>query len=141
MKKPLVLALAAAASVLAAGAAHAGSNVYWSIGLNAPAVSTVISNSPGYYAPAPVYAYPPPVVYTPAPRVYYPQPQVVYERPAPVYYHGHRRGADRDRDGIPDRFDRYDNRQGWNGQHQYRDRDRDGIPDRRDPVDNRRYGY
>ena len=138
MKKPLVLALAAAATVMAAGAAHAGSNVYWSIGLSAPAVSTVISNGPGYYAPAPVYYAPPPVVYTPAPRVYYP-PQVVYERPAPVYYYGHRRGHDRDRDGSPDRFDRYDNRQGWNGR--ARDRDHDGIPDRRDPVDNRRYGY
>lgn len=144
MKKSLVLALAAAAGVLAAGAAHAGGNVYWSIGVNTPPVATVISNAPGYYAPAPVY-YPPPVVYTPAPRMYYPQPAYVYERPERVYHHGYRR--DRDRDGIPDRYDRYDNRQGWHGHHRdnyretYRDRDRDGIPDRRDPVDNRRYGY
>ncbi|MEO7152371.1 MAG: hypothetical protein ABIX46_11775 [Burkholderiaceae bacterium] len=155
MKKPLVVALAAAATVLAAGAAHAGSNVYWSIGLNAPGVGTVISNAPGYYDPAPVYAYPPQVVYAPTPRVYYPPqveyapsprvyypPQVVYERPAPIYYQGARRIRDRDRDGIPNRYDRYDNRAGRHGA--YGDRDRDGIPnryDRNDGRDGRRYGY
>lgn len=137
MKKPFVLALAAAA-VLVTGAAHAGSNVFWSIGISAPPIGTVISNAPGYYAPAPVYAYPPPIVYTPAPRVYYP-PQVVYERPVPIYHQGQRRQWDRDRDGIPDRYDRYDNRQDRNGQ--VRDRDRDGIPDRYDRRDDRRYGY
>lgn len=143
MKKPLVLALAAAA-VLATGAAHAGSNVFWSIGISAPPIGTVISNAPGHYAPAPVYAYPPPVVYTPpavytpAPRAYYP-PQVVYERPVPIYHHGQRRQFDRDHDGISDRYDRYDNRQDRNGQ--YRDRDRDGIPDRYDRRDDRRYSY
>ena len=147
MKKPLVLAIAAVAGVLVAGAAQAGSNIHWSIGINAPPVATVISNGYGYgyYAPAPVYAYPPAVVYSPAPRAYYP-PQVVYERPAPIYYHGQRRMSDRDRDGIPDRYDRYDNRwgQGHDRGHDrghYRDRDRDGIPDRYDRNDGRRYGY
>ncbi len=141
MKKPLIVAFAAASAMLAAGAAQAGSNVYWSIGLNAPGVGTVISNAPGYYAPAPVYAYPPQVVYEPAPRVYYP-PQVVYERPAPIYYQGARRIHDRDRDGIPNRYDRYDNRTSRHGA--YGDRDRDGIPnryDRNDGRDGRRYGY
>ena len=150
MKKPLAIALAAAAGLFAAGAANAGSNVFWSVGISAPPIATVISNAPGYYEPAPVYAYPPQVVYQ-QPRVYYPPqvayqqprvyypPQVAYQQPAPVYYHGQRRMADRDRDGIPDRWDRYDNRQGHHGQ--YRDRDRDGIPDRYDHRDNRRYGY
>ena len=158
MKKPLVLAIAAVAGVLAAGAAQAGSNIQWSIGINAPPVATVISNGGyGYYAPAPVYAYPPEVVYSPAPRAYYPPevvyspaprayypPQVVYERPVPIYYHGQRRMSDRDRDGIPDRYDRYDNRQGYDRGHDrghFRDRDRDGIPDRYDRNDGRRYGY
>ena len=151
MKKPLVLAIAAVAGVLVAGAAQAGSNIQWSIGINAPPVATVISNGygygygDGYHAPAPVYAYPPAVVYSPAPRAYYP-PQVVYERPVPIYYHGQRRMSDRDRDGIPDRYDRYDNRwgQGHDRGHDrgnYRDRDRDGIPDRYDRNDGRRYGY
>ena len=144
MKKPLAIALAAAAGLFATGAANAGSNVYWSVGISAPPVATVISNAPGYYAPAPVYSYPPQVVYH-QPRAYYP-PQVVYERPAPVYYHGQRRMSDRDRDGIPDRWDRYDNRQyrGHDRGHDhgnYRDRDRDGIPDRHDRNDGRRYGY
>ena len=138
MKKPLVFALAAAA-VLAAGAAQAGSNVYWSIGVAAPGVGTVISNAPSYYEPAPVYAYPPQVVYAPQPRVYYP-PQVVYEqRSVPIYYQGARRYHDRDRDGIPDRYDRYDNRARSHGP--YGDRDHDGIPNRYDRHDNRRYGY
>lgn len=152
MKKPLVFALAAAA-VLAAGAAQAGSNVYWSIGVAAPGVGTVISNAPSYYEPAPVYAYPPQVVYAPQPRVYYPPqvayapqprvyypPQVVYEqRSVPIYYQGARRHHDRDRDGIPDRYDRYDNRASRHGP--YGDRDHDGIPNRYDRQDNRRYGY
>ena len=133
MKKPLVLAIAAVAGVLAAGAAQAGSNIQWSIGINAPPVATVISNGGyGYYAPAPVYAYPPEVVYSPAPRAYYPPevvyspaprayypPQVVYERPVPIYFHGQRRMSDRDRDGIPDRYDRYDNRQGYDRGHDH----------------------
>lgn len=144
MKKPLMLALVAAATVFAAGAAKASSNVYWSIGINAPPIGTVISNgpvygsAPGYYEPAPVYYepapvyYPPPVVYRPAPRVYY-SPRVI-ERRAPVGY-GWGRG-DRDHDGIPNRYDRYDNRQGVRGV-SYADRDHDGIPDRYDRYDNR----
>jgi WXXGXW repeat (2 copies) len=46
-----------------------------------------------------------------------------------------RRGAygDRDRDGVPNRYDRYDNRQGAFG-----DRDRDGVPNAFDAWDSRR---
>ena len=82
------------AGSLAAGAAHAGSNVYWSVGINAPleyggSIGTVFSNGPGY-APAPVYVQPAPVYVAPAP-VYVPapvymQPRPVYVAPAPVYY-------------------------------------------------------
>jgi len=111
-----VLATLALTGTLAAGAARA-SDVHWSIGLNAPlhsgvSIGTVISNGPGYggygyYRPAPIY-------YSPAP-VYYGAPS--YYRPAPVYVaprhayrqgqrHDDRRYRDRDRDGIPDRWDR-----------------------------------
>ena len=141
MKIRCSLALAICGAMVAGGA-QAGGNVYWSIGITAPPVGTVISNAPGYYyAPAPLYAYPPQVVYAPPPRVYYHPPtvvyerapQVVYERPVRVYRH-HRRHWDRDRDGIPDRYDRYDNRQDWvdrghHWQHSY------GV------ADGRRYGY
>ncbi|MBN8832422.1 MAG: hypothetical protein J0G94_17815 [Sphingomonadales bacterium] len=39
------------------------------------------------------------------------------------YRRDHRRSWDRDRDGIPNRYDRYDNRRnwGWNGGYRYRD--------------------
>jgi hypothetical protein len=142
MKKPLIAALAATATLMAAGAAHAGGNVQWSVGIDLPNVATVISNFPVPPLPrvvvqqAPVYA-PAPVVYEPAPRVVYQrpvlvqQPVVVY-RPVPVVQG---RNWDRDGDGIPNRYDRHDNR--WNGA--YGDRDHDGIPNRYDRVDNRWY--
>jgi hypothetical protein len=116
VKKHLALAIAGAACVLTAGAAQAG-NVYWSIGISAPPVGTVISNTPVYSEPAPVvysppvYVEPAPVVYAPPPRVYY-RPVPVYYRPAPavVYragyypYGGHRHWHDRDGDGRRDEY-------------------------------------
>ena len=82
MIKSIVIALAATAATLGAGAANAG--VSWSIGINAPVVGAVISNRHGYYpAPvysAPVYAAP---VYAPAP--YY-EPAPVYVSPPVTYY-------------------------------------------------------
>ena len=39
---------------------------------------------------------------------------------------------DRDRDGVPNRYDRYDNRYA-------RDRDRDGVPNRWDAAPNNPY--
>jgi hypothetical protein len=96
----LAVASLALAGVLVAGTARAGTNVQWSIGINAPlapgvALGTVISNGPGYYG-APVYVQPAPVVYAPAPVVvapplYVPAPPVVYlprrahVQPRPVY--------------------------------------------------------
>ena len=149
MTKTLIAAFATAATLLAAGTARAG-DVQWSIGINLPPIGTVISNAPVYapvpvyaparvsapppvfYAPPPVIYEPPPVVYRPAPRVVYPAP-VVVGRPVPIVY-GPAYGSgwgDRDRDGIPNRYDRYDNRRDW-------DRDRDGIPNWQDRHDNRR---
>jgi hypothetical protein len=96
-------AAVAVAGALAAPAAHAGTNVYWSVGINAPihpgvTVGTVVSNVPApvyvpqpVYAPAPVVVYPAPVVYAPpvyvAPRPVYVQPHPVYVQPRPVYAH------------------------------------------------------
>ena len=87
-RKRLLIATLALGALLAGGAARAGTNVQWSIGINAPiqpgvTVGTVISNGP-VYAPAPVVYAPAPVVYSPAPLMYEPAP--VYVRPAPVVY-------------------------------------------------------
>jgi hypothetical protein len=89
VKRFIALAVAAVGCALATGAAHAGSNVHWSVGINVP-VGAVMSSAPVYVEPAPVYA-PGPVVYAPAP-VYvappppvYVVPRVVYA-PAPVIY-------------------------------------------------------
>ena len=103
-----------------------------------PVYEPVYQAPPVIYAPAPVY-YPPPVVYRPRyaqPGYVYDQPRVVVSRPVPIVYGGwaqpgHRRHWDSDHDGIPDRYDRHDNRPRW-------DRDDDGAPDRHDRRDDRR---
>ncbi|MDN3919138.1 hypothetical protein QWJ38_02480 [Pelomonas sp. PFR6] len=107
---------------LGAKAAQAHTDVRWSVSIGLPAL-------PVYVAPAPVYAPPPPpVVYAPAPVYVPPAPVVVYGgAPVRSYYggnyggyygggYGHRGGHhhgqpqqvrwDRDRDGVPDRWDR-----------------------------------
>jgi hypothetical protein len=116
MKRPLVLACAAAATLFAASAAQAA-HVSWSVGIDVPPVATIVSGGPAYY-PAPVRYVPPPVLYAPAP-VY--APPVAYGAPydydvpsiglyaSPVYYghgrawvaprYGDGRGEHRDRDG------------------------------------------
>ena len=145
MRKPLIAALATVATLMAAGAAHAGGNVQWSVGIDLPNVATVISNFPLPPLPrvvvreqAPVIYAPAPVVYEPAPRVVYERPVVRYEqpvvvyRPVPVVYE---RDRDCDEHGVPLRRD---NR--WHGARGYGDRDHDGIPNRYDRVDNRYYG-
>ena len=114
--KPLLAAAVAFGALAAASAAHARSDVQFSIGIQAPI---------GYYEPAPVYSQPAPVYYEPAPVYYEPQPVYVqprqvyvqprqaYVEPQPVYYHerhrrhGHRGPwGDADRDGVPNRYDR-----------------------------------
>jgi hypothetical protein len=126
---PRILASIAAVGALGAAAlpAQAGGNVSWSIGINLPPVATVITNAPRVvYAPPPVVYAPPPVIYQPAPVYYHPPPVVVHQPPRVIYapppqvvYHsgwappGHKRKwKDRDRDGIDDRWDRWDDRRG-----------------------------
>ena len=92
MNKSIILALAAAGTLLTAGAARAA-DVQWSVGINLPVPrivlplppGLVITGAPQYREPARVYA--PVPAYAPAP-VYY-QPEPVYVEPAPVYYPGH----------------------------------------------------
>jgi hypothetical protein len=119
--KSLVVAAVALGAVGVASAAHAGTDVIFSIGLNAPY---------GYVQPAPVYVAPQPV---------YVQPRPVHVQPQTVYYGNdhrwerNRANGDWDHDGIPNRFDRdprhYDQRV------TYRrgiDADHDGVPNRFD---------
>ena len=115
--KPLLAAAFAVGALAAASAAHARSDVVFSIGFQAPY---------GYVEPAPVYV----------------QPQPVYVQPQPVYYQSQRwyerrRGAwgDFDRDGVPNIYDRdsrfYDGRAAHRPR-PWRDADGDGVPNRYD---------
>jgi hypothetical protein len=129
------VAAVAIASGLGATAARARTDVQWSVTIGTP----VYSQPAPVYVPAPVYlpapVYVPAPVYAPAPVIVQPRPVVVHH-PAAVYYaprYPHYRGPahvgywDRDRDGIPDRYDRrYD---------PYGDRDRDGVANRWDRYD------
>jgi hypothetical protein len=127
--KPLLAAALVIGGLAATSAAHARSDVHFSIGLNAPI---------GYVQPAPVYVQPQPV---------YVQPQPVYGQPQPIYYQnshrGHRSGpwGDADRDGVPNAYDRhYDGRGGYRS-HGWRDADRDGVPNRYDHAPRNPYRY
>lgn len=97
MNKSLILALAAAGSLLGAGAAHAG-NGQWSVGISLPGIvlplpplpGLVVTGGPVYHQPVrsyraePVYA-PEPVYYAPEPAYYPRQPQWRHhDRPVPV---------------------------------------------------------
>jgi len=84
MKKQIALAFAALGCVMAATSAQAGGHVSWSVGINVPAVTTVVSSGP-MYAPAPV-VYEPAPVYVEEPVVYAPPPPRVVYRPVPVVY-------------------------------------------------------
>ncbi len=123
------------AALAAAGAAQARGDVHFSIGVGTPV----------YVQPAPIYVPPPPVYVQPRPV--YVQPQPVYVQPS--YGYGHpRRGpwGDRDRDGIPNAHDRWDNRQHWQGGHHggrraWGDADRDGVPNAHDRRPHNPYRY
>ncbi|MBL0422899.1 hypothetical protein JI739_21365 [Ramlibacter sp. AW1] len=128
--RSLLLAAAALASLAMASAAHARSDVHFSIGINAP-LPYVVHPAPVYVQPAPVYVHPAPVYVQPRPV--YVQPAPVYAYPQPIYYdrpqhwvppghrhghgHGHRghRGGwgDADRDGVPNRYDRAPHDRHW----------------------------
>ena len=91
MNKSLILALAAAGTLLGAGAAQAG-NVQWSVGINLPGIVLPLPPLPGLVViggpvyQQPVRSYRPEPVYAPEP-VYVPEP--VYYAPERVYYPGH----------------------------------------------------
>ncbi|NRF65521.1 hypothetical protein HLB44_00855 [Aquincola sp. S2] len=134
MSKKWIVAALGLAGVMAAGVAQAGhgSNVQWSVSIGLPL----------------------PVVVVPATTVRYPGYPVVGHG---HHYQGHAyqgrytptRG-DRDRDGIPNQFDRVYNpawdRDGDGVPNRYDtrytprwDRDGDGVPNRYDDRDGRRY--
>ena len=107
-----------------ASAAHAGTDVFLSIGVNAPY---------GYVQPAPVYVPPQPVYVQPRPVVVPTQPgrwdhDRRWERRGPW--------GDWDRDGVPNRFDRdsryYEHRVVGHRRGPWGDWDRDGVPNRYD---------
>jgi hypothetical protein len=140
-KKFALVAAVAAGGFLAAGAAQARADVSWSvtIGGGAPVYDAPVYQPAPVFQPAPVYApapavvLPAPVIGLPLPRVVVPSPRVVY----PVRY-------DRDHDGIPDRYDHYDNRRGhgwerdgrgWERDGRRWDSDGDGVPNGRDRWD------
>jgi hypothetical protein len=121
-------------AVGATSAAHAGTDVFLSIGMIAP-------SGYGYVQPAPVYVAPQPV---------YVQPRPVYMQPHAMYY-GHDRRivrsgfyGDSDRDGIANVYDRdsryYDARVAQRGDGRG-DADRDGVPNRYDRAPHNWYRY
>jgi hypothetical protein len=121
----------------AMGAAQARTDVYLSLGVPAPAY---VQPAPVYVQPQTVYVQPQPVYAQPQPV--YVQPRSVYVQPAPVYvqpqavYGYGRRGpwGDRDGDGVPNAYDRWDNRHHGNNHARgpWGDADRDGVPNRYD---------
>jgi hypothetical protein len=113
------LALALAAATMAGQAQAHDTRIQWAVTIGGPVLAIPLPPPP----PLPVVVVRPrhEVVLVPAP--------VVAQRPVYGHHHGWR---DSDRDGIPDRYDRVDNRRApaW-------DRDGDGIPNRYDRYDNR----
>jgi len=141
--KPFIAAAIGLGAVAAASAAHAGSDVFVSVGLNVPQAH--VQAAPVYVEPRPVYVEPRPV-YVP-PRPVYVQPQSVYVQPQPMY-RGHpsyaqRSGpwGDSDRDGVPNVYDRdsrfHDAHVGY--RHGGWDADHDGVPNRYDRAPNNPY--
>jgi hypothetical protein len=126
--KSLAAVAVALGAFAAASAAHARSDVYFSIGVQSPGY--------GYVQPAPVYVQPAPV-YVQPPAYYAPRPVYVQPSYYGQYRHGHRYDGryerrwgpygDLDRDGIRNRDDR--------------DVDGDGVRNRRDHFPADRYRY
>jgi hypothetical protein len=101
-RKTLIVSAIALTTALGAGIAQAQGrdDVQWSVTIGTPIYSQPIYSQPVYsqpfYTPAPVYTAPP--VYAPAYGYRYGQ------------HHRQPTRWDRDGDGIPNRYDRYDNR-------------------------------
>jgi hypothetical protein len=106
--KSIAVAALALGAVGAASAAHARSDVFFSIGIP----GAYVSNAPVYVQPQPYYVAPPVVQYQEP--VYYNGyygngVTYVYDGGHRRYWrHDHRFGpyGDRDHDGVPNRFDR-----------------------------------
>lgn len=116
--KSIAVAALALGAVGAASAAHARSDVFFSVAVP----GAYVSNAPVYVEPQPVYVQPQPVYVPPQPVYeygpsyynsgYYGNGGVTY-----VYEHDHRRHwrhdrrfgpyGDYDHDGVPNRFDRF----------------------------------
>ena len=107
--KFLAAAALALGTLAATTAAQARDNVQFSVTLGNPGV--LVRPAPAYVHPRPVYVQPQPV---------YMRPRPVYVQPAPTYGWGHQRynhhgrneyaqgsWGDYDRDGIPNRYDRF----------------------------------
>ena len=93
--KFMAAAALAIAALGAASAAHARSDVYFSIGVQGPPI--YLQPAPVYVQPAPIYVQPAPVYVQPAPV--YAQPQPIYVQPRPVvvqqpYGYGYENGRD-----------------------------------------------
>ena len=155
--KFLAATAVALGAFVAASAAHARSDVYFSIGVPAP---VYVQPAPVYVQPRPVYVQPQPVYVQPRPV--YVEPQPVYV-PAPTYHdqyrYEERRGpyGDHDGDGIANIYDpdsprnqrRYAHRYGPYGDldrdgimnQDDRDRDGDGVRNRHDRFPDDPYRY
>lgn len=123
--KSLAAAALALGTLAAATTAHARNDVQFSVTLGNPGIH--VQSGPVYSHPRPVYVQPAPVYVQPRPV--YVQSAPVYVRPRPIYvqpvsvygwghpqhrinHNGHQsngRGhkGDYDRDGVPNRYDRY----------------------------------
>ena len=135
MGKRLIIAALAVAGALGTGLAQARSNVdvQWSVTIGNGGVG-VYGDAP-VYGPAPVYTpapvYEPAPVYMPAP-VYRTVPVPVYTRPVnPRWGYVHPTRWDRDGDGVPNRWDRHDNRRDDHGRANDRDHGQGRHDDRR----------
>lgn len=82
------LATLGLAALAGAGAAQAGSNVYWSVGVAGPGIQVGVASAPPIVAAAPVFVQPAPVWVRPAPVMVQPAP--VWVQPAPVVVRGPR---------------------------------------------------
>ena len=146
----VALALGAMATV---SAAHARSDVYFSVGVQSPGV--LLQPAPVYVQHQAVYAAPRPVYGAPQPR-YLPAP-VRHGRHDRPYWE--RRGpyGDRDHDGIANAYDPDSRRNHWRHARDYgpygdldrdgtpnqydRDRDGDGVRNRFDRLPDNRYRH
>jgi hypothetical protein len=116
--RTLGAAAVALAALAGATAAQARDNVQFSVTVGTPGV--YVQPAPVYTRPAPVYVQPAPVYVRPAPV--YPRPVYVQPVPSPrsgawvherhrhghdAWRHGRGPNGDWDRDGVPNRFDRF----------------------------------